>query len=194
MRIFLRSALVLMALCFFGCRFENPLTPSPSEDVNTWLLGEWELEEKGGKSTAVVAPLSGDRYSIHVSLAPKGGNARREYDFEAWASRVGNSTFYSLRSLTNSGNLPEGAYVFLHAQMIDQVTVRLRPLQLSSSQEATAKELRKEVRSRLNDGTLYEEGSAKNWKRVDEIYSTKEGETGLFKPLRYVPAPAVPMP
>ena len=189
MKIFARLSLILLPLLLVGCHFENPLTTTPSEDLNTWLLGEWELKEKGGTSTAVVAPMSADRYSVHVSLAPKGGNGKREYDFEAWSSRVGNSVFFTLRSLKNSANLPENAHVFLHAQMIDQVTVRLRPLQLDSAENASGRELRKEVRSRLKNGTLYAEGSAKDWKRVAEIYRTKEGETGLFKPLRYTTPP-----
>ncbi len=194
MRIFARLALILLPLLLAGCRFENPLTTNPSEDLNTWLLGEWELKEKGSTSTAVVAPLSHDRYSVHVSVAPKGGSGKREYDFEAWSSRVGNSLFFTLRSLKNSANLPEGAYVFLHAQMIDQVTVRLRPLQLDSPESATGLELRNEVRSRLKEGTLYAEDSAKDWNRVAEIYWTKEGETGLFKPLRYATPPATKKP
>ena len=194
MRIFARLVLILLPLLLAGCRFENPLTTNPSEDLNTWLLGEWELKEKGGTSTAVVAPLSGDRYSVHVSLAPIGRNGRREYDFEAWSSRDGNSLFFTMRSLKNSANLPEGAHVFLHAQMIDQVTVRLRPLQLDSPENATGLELRKEIRSRLKEGTLYAEDSAKDWKRVAEIYWTKEGETGLFKPLRYATPPPVKKP
>jgi hypothetical protein len=78
--------------------------------------------------------------------------------------------------------------------MIDQVTVRLRPLQLDSPESATGLELRKEIRSRLKDGTLYAEDSAKDWKRVAEIYWTKEGETGLFKPLRYATPPATEKP
>lgn len=194
MRIFARLALILLPLLLAGCRFENPLTTSPSEDLNTWLLGEWEMKEKGGTSTAVVAPLSHDRYSVHVSLAPRSGNGRREYDFEAWSSKVGNSLFFTLRSLKNSANLPGGSHVFLHAQMIDQVTVRLRPLQLDSPENATGLELRREIRSRLKDGTLYAEGDAKDWKRVAEIYWTKEGETGLFKPLRYATPPAAKKP
>ena len=194
MRIFARLALILLPLLLVGCRFENPLTTTPSEDLNTWLLGEWEMKDKGGTSTAVVAPLSGDRYSVHVSLAPKCGNGRREYDFEALSSRVGNSLFFKMRSLKNSANLPEGAHVFLHAQMIDQVTLRLRPLQLDSPESATGLELRKEIRSRLKEGTLYPENSAKDWKRVAEIYWTKEGESLLFKPLRYATPPAVEKP
>jgi hypothetical protein len=194
MRIFARLALILLPLLLAGCRFENPLTTNPSEDLNTWLLGEWELKEKGGTSTAIVAPLSQDRYNVHVSLAPKSGNGRREYDFEAWSSRVGNSLFFTLRSLKNSADLPEGAHVFLHAQMIDQLTVRLRPLQLDSPENATGLELRKEIRSRLKEGTLYAEDSAKDWSRVAELYWTKEGETGLFKPLRYAKPQATKQP
>ena len=194
MRIFARLALLLLPLMLGGCRFENPLTTSPSEDLNTWLLGEWQLKEKGGMSTAVVAPVSGDRYSVHLSLAPKGGGGRQDYDFEAWASRVGNSVFFTLRNLKISANLPEGAHVFLHAQMIDQGTVRLRPLQLDSPENATGLELRKEIRSRLKDGSLYVEDSAKDWKRVAEVYWTKEGETGLFQPLRHAMPPATKKP
>ncbi|MEI8292898.1 MAG: hypothetical protein WCG66_02795 [bacterium] len=183
MRLFPRLALLLLPLLLGACRFENPLTSSPSEALNTWLLGEWELKEKGGVSSAVVSPLPNDRYSIHVSLSPQAAKGRRDYDFEAWASRVGNSTFFTLRNLRNAPDLPEGAHVFLHAQMIDQVTVRLRSLQLDSPDNATSQELRKEIRTRLKEGSLYKE--SKDWRRVAEIYWTKEGETGLFKPLRF---------
>jgi hypothetical protein len=131
---------------------------------------------------------------VHVSLAPKEGSGRREYDFEAWASRVGNSVFFTLRSLKNTSNLPEGSHIFVHTQMIDQVTVRLRPLQLDSPENATGLELRREIRSKLKEGTLYAADSAKDWKRVAEVYWTKEGETGLFKPLRYTTPPAKKKP
>jgi hypothetical protein len=76
--------------------------------------------------------------------------------------------------------------------MMDQVTVRLRGLQLDSPEGATSLELRKEIRARLKDGTLYRD--SKDWKRVAEIYWTKEGETGLFKPLRFVARPPVTKP
>lgn len=194
MRIFSLLALIAMPLLLAGCRFENPLTPAPSETLNTWLLGEWEIEEKGGKTTAVVSPLADDRYAIHVSLAPTGGKGRREYDFEGWASRVGELTFFTLRNLKNGTDMPEGTHVFLHAQMIDQITMRLRPLQLDSPENTSSFELRKEIRARIKEGTLYPDTDAKDWKRVAEIYWTRDGGTGLFKPLRYAAPPAVKKP
>jgi len=194
MRIFTRLAQIALPLLLAGCRFENPLTPAPSEALNTWLLGEWELEENGGKTTAVVSPVEEDRYAVHVSAAPKGGKGRREYDFEGWASRVGESTFLTLRSRQNASDLPVGAHVFVHAQMIDQVTLRLRTLQLDSPENASSFELRREVRARIKEGTLYAVDGAKDWKRVAEIYWTKDGTTGPFKPLRHAIAPAVRKP
>jgi hypothetical protein len=191
MRFFARIGLFFLPLLLAGCFFDKPLTPTPSEALNTWLLGEWERKEKGGGvSRAIVTPAADDIYRVQVSLAPAGGG-RKEYDFEAWASRVGDSTFFTLMSLRDSAKLPREACVFLHAQLMDQNTVRLRPLQMGSPAASTSLELRKEVRARLKDGSLYAEGSAQDWKRVGEAYWGKDGQAGLFKPIRYeVPKPA----
>jgi hypothetical protein len=83
MRILLRSVLAILPLLLAGCFFENPLTSKPSENLNTWLLGEWEHRDKNGAvSRAVVTPLSGDSYNVQVSIAKRG--LRRSYHFKSW--------------------------------------------------------------------------------------------------------------
>ncbi len=185
MRILLRSALALLPLLLAGCFFENPLTSKPSDNLNTWLLGEWEHRDKNGTvSRAVVTPLSADTYSVQVSL-PKRGGARRSYTFEAWGSRVGEFTFHTLRNMQPAADLPEGAFVFLHAQLVDQNTITLRSPVLGSPQNASSKTLRAEIRARLKDNSLYADGKEQTWKRVSEAYWERDGQTGLFRPLRY---------
>ena len=191
MRILLRSALALLPLFLAGCFFENPLTSKPSDNLNTWLLGEWEHRDKNGAvSRALVTPLSKDTYRVDVSLAKRGGG--RTYNFEAWGSRVGEFTFHTLRNMQPAPDLPEGAFIFLHAQLVDQNTITLRVPILTSPQSSISKSLRSELRARLKDNALFEPGKEKIWKRTSEVYWERDGQTGLFRPLRYlVPDPQI---
>lgn len=183
MPAFAKICAALLPLLLTAC-WENPLTGHPSESLNTWLLGQWEHREKNGTtSRAVVVPAASDRYQIRLSWSAKG--PRREYSFEAWPSRVGESLFLTLRSLEDSPNLPAGSHIFLHAQMVDQNTVRLRELQLGSSPDASSMELRREIRARLKDGSLYNENAAQDWKRSAQAFWGRDGETGIFAPLNY---------
>jgi len=178
-----RFFLLLIPLMLAGCFYEKPLTKTPSEAINTWFLGEWQHKEKDGEvSRAVVTPAGHDIYRIQVTLAGKGGGV---YDFEAWASRVGNSTFLTLQSLHQTSKLPDKAFVFIHPQMIDQNRIRIRGLDLEAAQNSQSIDLRKEVRTRLADGTLYSEPKTQDWVRVAEVYCDRDGKTGLFTPLRY---------
>lgn len=177
---FVCGCLLLVA----GCRYSNPLTPAPSEDVNTWLLGEWQRKEKSGVSRVIISPAGADRYRVQLSLAPRRGASRRDADFEAWASRVGSATFFTLRSLRPAAGLAEGDHVFVHAEMVDQLTVRFRPLQISAPADSSSKSLRAEVRSLLKGGGLF--GPDEEWTRIAEVYETRDGQTGLFQPVRYV--------
>ncbi|MEI8284865.1 MAG: hypothetical protein WCG52_07715 [bacterium] len=184
MRFFLRLLLLLAPLFLGGCFFEKPLTSGPSESLNTWFLGEWQRTEKtGGTSRALVTPSGNDMYRVQVTLSEKG--VKTEYDFEAWTSKVGDSTFLTLHSLRASSKVPLGAFVFLHPEMRDQNQIRLRPIHLASPKSATSKELRAEIRARLKDGSLFAEEEASDWQRTAEVYWKKDGETGVFKPLRY---------
>lgn len=187
MGIFARFGALLLPLLFAAC-WENPLTGHPSESINTWLLGQWEHREKNGTtSRAVVLPGASDRYQIRLSWSAKG--PRREYSFDAWPSRVGKSLFLTLRAVEGGPNLAAGSHVFVHVQMLDQNTIRLRELQLGSDPSATSMELRREIRARLKDGSLYNENAAQDWKRTGQAYWTRDGETGVFAPLNYeVPA------
>jgi len=183
MKPIVRFFLLLPLLLLAGCFYEKPLTATPSEAINTWFLGEWQHKEKdGGVSRAVVTPAGHDFYRIQVTLVGKGGGT---YDFEAWASRVDNSTFLTLQSLHQTSKLPDKAFVFIHPQMIDQNRVRIRGLDLEAAQNSESIDLRKVVRTRLAEGTLYSEAKTQDWVRVAEVYRDRDGVTGLFTPLRY---------
>ena len=85
------------------------------------------------------------------------------------------------------GEVPEGGFVFVNYQVIDQNTVIIRPLQLDSPPETLSYDLRAEVRRRLKEGSLMPVEGA-TWKRVSEIY-WEPGYTGEqpFQPLRFPP-------
>jgi hypothetical protein len=189
MKLASRLAFLIFPLLLSGCWFQNPLTPKGSENLNTWLLGEWQhKDKKGAVSRALVTPISGDLYRVQVSTVTKGG--RRDYELEAWTSRVGNSVFVTFLNTKNAPNLPAGVHAFAHTQMLDQNTLRVRKIQLDSPADATSFELRKEIRTRLKDGSLYAEGAETDWKRIGEVYWSRDGQTGAFEPLRYqVPKP-----
>lgn len=162
-------ALALLAIVSLatGCqKYQNPLTDKPSKDINTWLLGVWEYKDDAGKTyQAGVLPISGARYSIWCQQ--KGTSKSVEY--EAWISRVGNSKFLSLKSIKGTKDTPEGTFSFLHYQVIDQLHVVIRGLQMESPDETSSRALRAEVRSKLKDGTLLP-AAGSTWTRISDVY------------------------
>ena len=92
---------------------------------------------------------------------------------------------HRLQSLHQTSKLPDKAFVFIHPQMIDQNRIRIRGLDLEAAQNSQSIDLRKVVRTRLAEGTLYSEAKTQDWIRVAEVYRNRDGETGLFTPLRY---------
>jgi len=177
-------AAFVLALLLTGCYFQNPLT-GPSRDIDTWFLGVWEGKGKSGKVTrAEVFPASGDRYFIRASVPAKSGNGTNRYEFEAWASRVGEAKFLSMRCTATTGEVPLGAWVFVFPQMLDQNRLRLRGLDLSSPSNAGSMALRREVRERWNDQTLFGRAPSIDLRRVAEVYWSRDGQTGEFRPIR----------
>lgn len=177
--------LVAAALFCGGCYFEKPLTERPSKAINTWLLGVWEHTEKEGQASSIrVTPLTGDRFSIKASIAGTTPMNSKKYEFEGWISHVGDTGFLTLRCQLSPGDIPVGTYVFLHTQLLDQNNIRLRQLQLDQPPSASSFELRKEVRKRLKDRSLYIADKTTDWRRVEEVIWSKDGETTSFKPLR----------
>lgn len=180
-------ALLLISAFLAGCYFDHPLTDGPSKDINTWLLGVWEYKDDKGKVyRAGVTPLTGDRFNVWFRALGKRPRDTKEWQFEAWISRVGRSSFLSLKCIKSDGEVPEGAFVFAHYQVIDQNHVMIRPLQLESSSDTTSYHLRAEVRQKLKDKALLPEvGTA--WTRISEIYWQKGDEGGEqpFQPLRF---------
>lgn len=187
MRLLERCCLLLAPLVLAGCFFENPLTSSSSESLNTWLLGEWRHEAAGGGiSKMLVTPAASDRYLVQAEIRkPRAAVAILEFD--AWASRVGGRTFFTLRSRVPGGEVPEGGHVFAHIELLDQQTMRVRSLELPAESGATSMELRRAVRRALKDGTLFSGEGSTDWERVAEVYWKRDGEVGTFTPLRTPP-------
>ena len=182
-------ALGLLIACTFlaGCYFDRPLTERPSKDLNSWLLGVWEhKDQKGRKFRARVVPWTGDRYAIALR-GPGKSSKVRETEFEGWISRVGPASFLTLKCVSDGGVVPNGGFVFVHYQVIDQNTVFTRPLELDSPSDTPSIELRKEVRHKFKEGTLLPHAAAA-WKRISEVY-WEPGYTGEqpFQPLRFPP-------
>ncbi|HEY5707558.1 MAG TPA: hypothetical protein VIS96_18515 [Terrimicrobiaceae bacterium] len=187
-----------LALAFFctllaGCYFDHPLTGGPLKDINSWLLGVWEHKDaKGQAYRARVVPLTGDRYFVSFQSTGRKNRDKKVWEFEGWISRVGYNRFLTLKCDVSSGEVPEGAFVFVNYQVVDQNTVVLRPLQLDSPPDTPSYELRAEVRRRLKEQSLMPvEGS--KWTRVSEIY-WEPGYTGEqpFQPLRFPPYSPAP--
>lgn len=187
MRVLERCCLFLAPLFLAGCFFENPLTSTASESLNTWLLGEWRHKGEGGKvSHVLVTPAASDRYLVQAEIRrPRAGVENHE--FEAWASRVGDRTFFTLRSLRAADGVPEGGHVFVHIELLDQQRMRVRGLEFDGEAGASSKSLRKAVRGALKAGTLLSGDDATDWERVAEVYWRRDGEVGTFKPLRTPP-------
>ena len=178
-------ALALACALTAGCYFEHPLTESPSKDINTWLLGEWEhTDAKGRVYRAGVVPLTGDRYAVWFR-GPGRKRQARHWEFDAWISRVGPASFLTLKCNASAGEVPEGGYVFAHYQVVDQNTVNIRPLELDAARESSSKSLRAQVRRQLKDKTLLPQASL-TWRRVSEGY-WDPGYTGEqpYQPLRF---------
>jgi hypothetical protein len=183
-------ALALLLLCTLlsGCYFEHPLTGGPSKDINTWLLGVWEAKDKKGKTyRARVVPITGDHYFVAFQVPGRRRAERRVWEFDGWISRVAYTPFLSLKCSVSSGDVPEGAFVFVNYQVIDQNTVITRRLELDSPPEATSQQLRAEVRQRLRENSLIQDEGLR-WKRVSEVYWDPDyTEEQPFQPLRFPP-------
>ena len=181
-------ALALLCTLLAGCYFDHPLTGGPLKDINSWLLGVWEHKDaKGRVYRARVVPVTGDRYFVSFQAGGRKARDKKVWEFEGWISRVAYSRFLSLQCNVSSGEVPEGGFVFVNYQVIDQNTVITRPLQLDSSPETSSYELRDEVRRRLKEGSLMPVEGAR-WTRVSEVY-WEPGYTGEqpFQPLRFPP-------
>ena len=183
---FCAPALVLLTLSLTGCFFDNPLTGQPSKDINTWLLGGWEYKDETGKAfRATVLPLTGSRYTVWFHAPGKTAKQARHWQFEAWISRVGASSFLTLECRKSGGEVPVDAFVFAHYQVIDQNHVIMRPLQLDSTPEITSYQLRTEVRRKLKDQSLLP-ATGTLWTRISEVYWQPGSDAEQpFQPLRF---------
>ena len=177
------AAFLVLALA--GCYFDHPLTDRPSKDMNTWILGVWESKDTKGRVARVkVAPMSSDHYSIQLAVAGKNPQETKRYEFQAWPSKVGDTLFLTLRSVTSPGDIPAGSHVFAQIQLLDQNEVRVHGLTLDSPPSASSYELRKEVRSKLKERSLYEGAPSVVWARVEEVVWSSDGSDPSFKPIR----------
>jgi len=180
------SLLVIVA-GLSGCFFDHPLTSSGSKDLNTWLLGVWEHKnEKGDLFRVSVTPKSGDKYWVNFQKVGSSPKLTKTWEFEAWNSRVGRISFLTLKCLSSAGEVPVGSYVFVHTQLLDQENIRTRIPMLEP--EVDSFRLRRQVRQRFKEGTLFGDEKA-DWNRVSEVYWSGSSELQPFQPLRYPPVP-----
>jgi hypothetical protein len=179
--------LLLFTMALSGCFFDQPLTDRPSKDLNTWLLGVWQTKDEKGKThQATLTPLTGSRYAVRYEILGSTKKETKTWVFEGWISRVGSSVFLNLKCLDSAGQVPPDAFVFLHYQVVAQNTVVTRALQLGSAQNATSMEIRKEIRQKLKDKTLYDGSAVTVWTRISEVYWDADSfATQPLQPLRF---------
>ena len=154
----LASPLLLGALLLLsGCLYDNP--PSgPSQNIDTWLVGQWDAKDKSGHDYhAVVAPSSPSHYRITLTRhgIPTG-------DYDAWISRVDGFTILVAKFLSGQST---GKYALFHYELLAPATpppggvgatrIRLSELQLDPSAETLdSYHLRRDIRDALKAGTL----------------------------------------
>jgi hypothetical protein len=190
MRRFFAAGALTAALLLSGCFFDNPLTSGPTEDLNTWLLGVWEHKDaKGQVYRAGVLPLTRDRMTVWFRKLGKTPREMRQWEFEAWLSRVGSVVYLNLKCLSSAGEVPEGAFVFVQHQVVNQNAVNIRKIELTATPDTTSFQLRAEVRARYKDGSLFPDAPTR-WNRISEVYWEVGDIAGEqpFQPLRYPPA------
>ena len=135
------ACVAVLCTLLAGCYFDHPLTGGPSKDINSWLLGVWEHKDAKGRTyRARVVPITRGPLFREFS-APSG--ARRLETKRFGSSKAGfrvsaYSRFLSLKCNVSSGEVPEGGFVFVNYQVIDQNTVIIRPLELDSPPEAAS--------------------------------------------------------
>lgn len=181
----IRAAILCVVVLFAGCRFEQPLTSSPSKNLNTWLLGVWETQEKDGAiQRATLTPKDSGRYWLRFQKISKAGKTTTDWLFDAWISRVGRSNFLTLRMQEGGGEFAPGTFAFVHYQVLNQNQIRVRIPSISSPPSASSFALRKEIRQRQKAGTLYDNDGTE-WNRVSEVYWSGNSDPQPPQPLRF---------
>jgi hypothetical protein len=152
-------AALLFCLLATGCLYDNP--PSgPTRSIDTWLVGQWDAQDKSGHSySAVVSPTTAsDHYRVIFS---RRGIAPREFD--GWISRVDDFQILVVKSLGEGPS--HGKYSLYHYELLSPAPappggvgaerIRLSELQLDdSTRSLDSFHLRKAIRESLRAGTL----------------------------------------
>jgi hypothetical protein len=117
--------LLLAALALGGCLYEQPLTSTPSTDLDSRLLGVFQFSEKGRKKKErgaadrdepddvqrmAVLPYSEGKYLIYYR--DYGKTPVETLTFIGWISRVDESYYLTFRDETE-GSKTQGRYGFL---------------------------------------------------------------------------------
>jgi hypothetical protein len=181
----IRTLLLVMLLPLMaGAEFYYPLTSGPSKDLNSWLLGTWEHTGDNGKTyRATVTPKTGDRFWV-VFQEP--GQTGKSALYEAYISRVGRTSFLTLKCLESKGLTGPDMFLFAQYSVLDQNNVRLRAPALAAASDASPFQLRRQIRRQIKDNTLFPDRGT-DWSRVSEVYWTGEPGPQPFQPLRDPP-------
>jgi hypothetical protein len=157
LRILASTLLLGAVILLSGCLYDNP--PScPSQNIDTWLVGQWDAKDKSGRNYhAVVAPSSPSHYRITLT---RGTSLTGEYD--GWISRVDGFTILVAKALSGES---AGKHALFHYELLSPGTpppggigatrIRLSELQLDPSAETLdSYHLRRDIRDALKAGTL----------------------------------------
>jgi hypothetical protein len=191
-------------LTLSGCLYDNP--PSgPSRNADTWLVGQWQCQDKSGHDyQVVVSRPSSDHY--HLSIPTKSGTP---LEFDGWLSRVDDFSILVVKSLNQGPSL--GKYSLYHYELlapsaappggIGSTRIRLSELLLDDScRSLDPFRLRAAIRSALKAGTVLPPydvvADAKQEKKLRDAYAADAAflsgfvTKGNLKTNAVAPAPA----
>ena len=169
--------LLVATLLLSGCLYTS--APSqPAHQIDTWLLGSWIAQDKGGKVfEAVVTPETNTRY--HVSICNKDKNSTHPWEFEGWLSRVDDLKFLTLCSLSTDPRY-HGKYLFFHYELmpsekapVNGVGARrmrlIEPQLEESARNLDSYQLRQAIRMALHQGHLLVPEGSSIWTRTGNV-------------------------
>jgi hypothetical protein len=189
MRI-LRTTLALAAgaallLGLGGCLTDSPLTSSASTNIDTRLLGVFEYDSGGGRKKdggdeasekeilrVAVLPRSEDEYLIYYRDESK--KPVETLEFIGWISRVDENYYLAIKDVTG-GSSTFGKFSFMKFTWRWPGNIILHAPDQAGLEHASSFQLRKAVRQKLRDDTLFPyEGTY--WNKIARVWWDPKAE------------------
>lgn len=192
------STLQALALPF-PAQFTKP-PQGPDRSLNTWLLGVWETTAPSPTNPAAppsswsltLAPRSSDTMAFTLRQNSPSIPPQPPATGTAWTAGVGDARLLILHF--DQPENPALPALTLGWQLLDPLTLRLRPITLSEQPNPSSPfALRTHIRREFRQGRLFATGLL--WKKSADItWPRPPTEPALITPTRNLPPPPRPTP